>query len=137
MEKILKGKKQFEFNFFKNIKTMSNDKMESISSDEINLLIQYYLQELGYNHAAFAFGCESQIPEKISKRKVLPGSLVYLIQKGIMFTNMEAAAEKALDDPVIQFAHQLNLLRDDLNQNMELVDELCASTRLMKTFLFK
>lgn len=107
----------------------------SISSDEINLLIQYYLQELGYTHAAFAFGCESQIPTKeISKRKVQPGSLVYLIQKGIMFANMEAAAEKALDEPSIQFAHQLNLLRNDLNQNSELVDELCASTRLMKVF---
>lgn len=107
----------------------------SISSDEINLLIQHYLQELGYSHAAFAFGCESQIPTKeIAKRRVQPGSLVYLIQKGIMFAHMEAAAEKALAEPSVQFAHQLNLLRTNLRQSTELVDELCASTRRMKVF---
>lgn len=107
----------------------------SISSDEINLLIQHYLQELGYSHAAFAFGCESQIPLKeIAKRKVQPGSLVYLIQKGIMFAHMEAAAEKALDEPSRQFALQLSQLRANLRQSTELVDELCAATRRMKVF---
>ena len=107
----------------------------SISSDEINLLVQHYLQELGYSHAAFAFGCESKIPlNKISKRHVQPGALVYLIQKGIMFAQMEAAAEKALEEPSSLFAHQLNVLRANLRQSTDLVNELCAATRRMKVF---
>lgn len=107
----------------------------SISSDEINLLVQHYLQELGYSHAAFAFGCESEIPTKaISKRRVQPGALVYLIQKGIMFADMEAAAENALEDPNSLFARQLDLLRTNLRQSTELVDEQSSSTRKMKVF---
>ncbi|OHT03789.1 hypothetical protein TRFO_01459 [Tritrichomonas foetus] len=107
----------------------------SISSDEINLLVQHYLQELGYSHAAFAFGCESKIPlNKISKRHVQPGALVYLIQKGIMFAQMEAAAEKALEEPNSLFAHQLNVLRINLRQSNDLVNELCSATRKMKVF---
>ena len=105
----------------------------SICSDEINLLIQHYLQELGFHHSAFAFGCESKIPlNPISKRKVQPGSLVYLIQKGIMYSQMEAAADAALSDPSTQFAHQLNLLRANLRQSAELVDEICSASRRMK-----
>lgn len=107
----------------------------SISSEEINLLIQHYLQELGYSHAAFAFGCESQIPlHEIAKKKVQPGSLVYLVQKGIMLAHMEAAAEKALDNPAVQFSHQLTLLHNNLRQCTEQIDELCAATRRVKIF---
>ncbi|KAH0786741.1 Adaptin N terminal region family protein [Histomonas meleagridis] len=105
----------------------------SICSDEINLLIQHYLQELGFDHSAFAFGCESKISlNPISQRKVQPGSLVYLIQKGIMYSQMEAAADAALSEPNTQFAHQLNLLRASLRQSAELVDEICSSSRRMK-----
>lgn len=107
----------------------------SICSDEINLLIQHYLQELGFNHSAFAFGCESRIPQNpISERPVQPGALVYLIQKGIMYSQMEAAADSALEEPSTQFSHQLNLLRSNLKQSSELVDELCSASRRTKIF---
>ena len=105
----------------------------SVSSDEINLLVQHYLQELGYSHTAFAFGCESKIPTKqIAKRKVQPGALVYLIQKGIMYAEMESAADAALSEPKTQFAKQLNLLRASLRQSTDLVEELCQASRRTK-----
>lgn len=105
----------------------------SVSSDEINLLVQHYLQELGYNHTAFAFGCESKIPTKqIAKRKVQPGALVYLIQKGIMYAEMESAASAALAEPQTQFARQLSLLRTSLRQSTDLVEELCQASRRTK-----
>lgn len=105
----------------------------SVSSDEVNLLVQHYLQELGYNHSAFAFGSESKIPmNPIAKREVPPGALVYLIQKGIMYSQMEAAAENAISQPQTVFAHQLNLLRANLRQSTDIVEELCAAARRMK-----
>ena len=106
----------------------------SISSDEINLLVQHYLQELGYTHAAFTFGCESNLPKKFAKNHVQPGALVYLIQKGIMFANMETAAENALTEPEKLFAKQLNLLRENLYLNSELIDEISKTTSKMKVF---
>jgi hypothetical protein len=72
----------------------------SLSCDEINLLIQHYLQEVGYEHAAFAFACESKIPLKpIARRPVPSGSLVYLVQKGILFSHIETAAESVIQAP--------------------------------------
>ena len=71
-----------------------------VSSYEINLLIQHYLQELGYDHAAFAFAVESRIPSHpIAQREVPPGSLVYLVQKGIMYSIIEKAADSSVQSP--------------------------------------
>lgn len=109
--------------------------MGSVSSDEINLLVQHYLQELGYTHSAFAFGCESKIPtKKIAERPVQPGALVYLIQKGVMYCDMEAAADKALANPKMgcEFGRQLNELRASLRESQSIVDELSNASRRMK-----
>jgi ABC-type uncharacterized transport system YnjBCD ATPase subunit len=66
----------------------------------LNNLIQHYLQEVGYEHAAFAFACESRIPEKaIARRPVPRGSLVYLVQKGILFSHIESVAESVIKAP--------------------------------------
>lgn len=105
----------------------------SVSSDEINLLIQRYFQELGYNHSAFSFGSESHIPKKkIAERNVPPGALVYLIQKGIMFSQIETSAEEAVNQPDELFGHELNYLRSNLKQSVEIANESNASTRRMK-----
>lgn len=108
-------------------------KQMCVSSEEINLLVQHYLQELGYDHAAFAFGCESKIPSKeIAKKEIPPGSLVYLVQKGIMYAQMEAAADEASSNPDTLFGHQLNLLRSNIRQSSEIAEELSSATRRLR-----
>ena len=112
---------------------MSNKEVVSVSSEEINLLVQHYLQELGFEHTAFSFGCESKIPMKnIAKREIPPGSLVYLIQKGIMYAQMEAAADEASTQPGTLFGHQLNLLRSNIKQSTEIAEELSSATRRLR-----
>lgn len=107
----------------------------SISSSEINILIQRYFQELGYDHSAFAFGSESKIPHhEVAKRNVPPGSLVYLIQKGIMFSQIDAAAQDAISNPDELFGHELNYLRANLRQSVDIADEVSQATRRMKVF---
>lgn len=104
-----------------------------VSSEEINLLVQHYLQELGYDHAAFAFGCESKIPTKeIASQEIPPGALVYLVQKGIMYAQMEAAADEASSNPDTLFGHQLNLLRSNIRQSSEIAEELSSATRRLR-----
>ena len=105
----------------------------SVSSEEINLLVQHYLQELGFEHTAFSFGCESKIPTKeIAKREIPPGSLVYLVQKGIMYAQMEAAADEAATQPETLFGHQLNLLKSNIKQSTEIAEELSSATRRLR-----
>ena len=107
----------------------------SVSSSEINILIQRYFQELGYDHSAFAFGSESQISHsKVAERKVPPGSLIYLIQKGIMFSQIDSAAQEAVGQPEELFGHELNYLRANLRQSVDIADEVSKSTRRMKVF---
>lgn len=107
----------------------------SISSNEINILIQRYFQELGYDHSAFAFGSESKIPHhEVAKRNVPPGSLVYLIQKGIMFSQIDAAAQDAISNPDELFGHELNYLRANLRQSVDIANEVSQATRRMKVF---
>ena len=105
----------------------------SVSSEEINLLVQRYLQELGFEHTAFAFGCESQIPSKpIANREIPVGSLVYLVQKGIIYSQMEAAADEAASQNDTAFGHQLQILRSTIKQNTEIAEELSAATRRLR-----
>jgi len=106
-----------------------------ISSDEINLLIQNYLQELNYDHTSFSFGCESKIPSNpIAERDVPPGSLVYLVQKGIMYAQMEAAAEEASMQQESMFMQHLNNLKSGVRQSMEIAEELLLQTQKIKIF---
>ena len=105
----------------------------SVSSEEINLLVQHYLQELGFEHTAFSFGCESKIPSKpIASREIPPGSLVYLVQKGIMYAQMEAAADEAATSPETLFGHQLNILRSNIRQSTEIAEEISSATKRIR-----
>ncbi|EAX92818.1 hypothetical protein TVAG_448150 [Trichomonas vaginalis G3] len=108
----------------------------TISSSEINILIQRYFQELGYDHSAFAFGSESKIPQHpVAEKQIPAGSLIYLIQKGIMFAQIDSAAhEIAEQENDSQFGEQINYLRANFRQSVEIADEVCQSTRRMKVF---
>ncbi|GAM22975.1 hypothetical protein SAMD00019534_061500, partial [Acytostelium subglobosum LB1] len=64
----------------------------SITSDEVNLLVYKYLQESGYNHAAFAFFNESNVARSSIAQlaEELPhGKLVTYLQKGLQYTQVE------------------------------------------------
>lgn len=103
--------------------SISDDDAASLSSAEVNLLIQHYLQELGYDHAAFAFACESRIPaHPIASRHVPPGALVNLVQKGVLFSHIESAANSAAQSPA-SFARNLAEVSSSVRQQRESVRE--------------
>lgn len=108
----------------------------SLSSDEINLLIQHYLQEFGYDHSAFAFGAESKIPlnTKIANRYVPPGSLVYLIQKGMMLSQIEKHAEDSVSSPSQSINNEINLIKLSLHQSSEANQDMLKATKLLQLF---
>jgi len=71
----------------------------SITSDELNFLVYRYLHESGFRHAAYTFGCESFVAKSnINGAKIAPGELVNLVQKGIMYNDLErSVAEDGAD----------------------------------------
>ncbi|KAL1527783.1 hypothetical protein AB1Y20_009168 [Prymnesium parvum] len=73
----------------------------SITSDELNFLVYRYLHESGFRHSAFTFGCESMVAKSnINGSKIPPGQLVNIIQKGIMYANLErSVADDGSDVP--------------------------------------
>jgi hypothetical protein len=102
-----------------------------LCSDEVNLLIQHYLQELSYDCAAFAFAYESRIPfQQISQRPVPSGSLVYLVQKGMILSQIEAAASRAPNFPS-SVPTTLGQLHQELRQQLETLQKNAdASSKL-------
>lgn len=63
----------------------------SITSDEVNYLVFRYLQESGFQHAAFTFGYESLVHKSdINGNDVPPGALVSFVQKGLQYLELEA-----------------------------------------------
>ena len=66
-------------------------KKMSITSDEVNYLVFRYLQESGFQHAAFTFGYESLVHKSdINGNDVPPGALVSFVQKGLQYLELEA-----------------------------------------------
>ena len=62
----------------------------SISSDEVNYLIYRYLVESGFSHSSFCFGYETAIHHVELKTRVNQGTLISLLQKGLLYTQVEA-----------------------------------------------
>ena len=63
----------------------------SLTSDEVNFLVYRYLLEAGFSHAAFVFGCESDVSRVDIEGKDVPvGALVSFIQKGFQMMELEA-----------------------------------------------
>lgn len=105
----------------------------SLSSDEINLLIQHYLQEFGYNHSAFAFGAESKIPTRqMANRYVPPGSLIYLVQKGMMLSQIEKHAEDSVNFSPNGITNEVTSIIDSLHQSMEMNHDALENTRKLR-----
>lgn len=106
----------------------------SLSSDEINLLIQHYLQEFGYEHSAFAFGAESKIPlnTKIANHYVPPGSLVYLIQKGMMLSQIEKHAEESLSSTSHAINNEIITIKSSMHQSKEANQDMLNATKLLQ-----
>ncbi|SPP77855.1 F-box-like/WD repeat-containing protein TBL1XR1 [Drosophila guanche] len=62
----------------------------SFSSDEVNFLVYRYLQESGFLHSAYVFGTESHISRsRIDGRLVPPAALITILQKGLLYTEVE------------------------------------------------
>ena len=68
----------------------------SISSDEISFLIQRYFQECGFEHSLYTFNAESQTDlSSISGSRVPPGALITLLQKGLLYIQLEKEISSA------------------------------------------
>lgn len=82
----------------------------SITSDDLNFLIYRYLHESGFGHSAFTFGCESMVAKSnINGAKIPPGELVNLVQKGIMYTELEQSVTE--DGSLVENPEPFSLLR--------------------------
>ena len=65
--------------------------MTNLTSDEINYLIYRYLTESGFSHSSFSFANESGILKSdIKGSQVGPGSLIRILQKGLLYMSLEA-----------------------------------------------
>jgi transducin (beta)-like 1 len=65
----------------------------SFTSDELNYLIYRYLKEAGFEHSAFTFGNESRVAVdriSVAPSDVIPGTLVYVVQKGLQYLEVES-----------------------------------------------
>jgi transducin (beta)-like 1 len=60
----------------------------SVTSDEINYLVYRYLAESGFQHSSFCFQYESLVHLQ-DKNTVNNGQLINLIQKGLLFSQVE------------------------------------------------
>uniref|UniRef100_A0A6B2L202 LisH domain-containing protein n=1 Tax=Arcella intermedia TaxID=1963864 RepID=A0A6B2L202_9EUKA len=114
----------------------------SFTSYELNYAIYRYLIEAGFDHSAFTFLHESKILEKVEKldgvENVDTGALVYVLQKGLQFIEVERSflkdgTEVQLEEPVRlltplkvktrpKVKASIDLKRVDLNETMEQVD---------------
>ncbi|KAH0785441.1 F-box-like/WD repeat-containing protein TBL1XR1 [Histomonas meleagridis] len=62
----------------------------SISSDEINFLIQRYFYECGFEHSLYTFNAESTTDlSNMNGSQIPPGALITLLQKGLLYIQLE------------------------------------------------
>eukprot|EP01125_Pyxidicula_operculata_P005311 TRINITY_DN1908_c0_g1_i2.p1 TRINITY_DN1908_c0_g1~~TRINITY_DN1908_c0_g1_i2.p1 ORF type:complete len:867 (+),score=216.17 TRINITY_DN1908_c0_g1_i2:52-2652(+) len=81
----------------------------SFTSDELNYLIYRYMKEAGFEHSAFTFAAESRVIHfDGNPSEVLPGTLVYIVQKGLQFMEVEATIQE--DGTEIELGEPLTLL---------------------------
>ena len=67
-----------------------------ISSDEINFLVMRYFQECGFDHSYYTFNHESSIDlANISGSQIPPGALITLLQKGLLYIQLEKEINSA------------------------------------------
>lgn len=107
----------------------------SIQSDDINSLILHYFQEMGYQHSSFSFAVESSIISKpISKQVIPPGSLVSLIQKGVLMSQIETGADSALHNQHSSFQWEVLKIRDSIQSSIQSIEERSSASRQTNIF---
>ena len=72
----------------------------AIKLEEINTLVWRYLNENGFQHTAFLFKTESMVEASDSSVSHLPsGILISLLQKSLLYLQLEKRVNKARSDP--------------------------------------
>lgn len=83
----------------------------SISSDEVNFLIQRYFQESGFEHSAYSFNAESLLDfTNINGSQIPKGALITLLQKGLLYIQLEKQINNTGKPGAGAFNSQLTLL---------------------------
>jgi hypothetical protein len=99
----------------------------ALSSNEVNFLVYRYLLESGFGHAAFAFGCESDVDRiEIEGKDVPVGALVSFIQKGFQMMEIEANLNASGSDvygKYVQFSAN-DILTKDLDELRSIAKEM-------------
>jgi len=83
----------------------------AFTSDELNYLIYRYLKEAGFDHSAFTFGNESRVSVdrvSVAPSDVLPGTLIYVVQKGLQYLAVESTITE--DGNEVELEEPINLL---------------------------
>jgi transducin (beta)-like 1 len=93
----------------------------SISSDEISFLIQRYFYESGFDHSLYTFNTESQTDlTAINGSQIPPGALITLLQKGLLYIQLEKEIHSANRGGTAFIGSQLTLLDAALREGASL-----------------
>lgn len=99
----------------------------ALTSNEVNFLVYRYLLESGFGHAAFVFGCESDVDRiDIDGKDVPVGALVSFVQKGFQMMELEANLNASGNDvygKYVQFTAD-DILTKDLSELREIAKEI-------------
>lgn len=105
--------------------------LSALSSNEVNFLVYRYLLESGFGHAAFTFGCESDVDRIDVEGKDVPvGALVSFIQKGFQMMEIEANLNASGSDvygKYVQFSAN-DILTKDLDELRNIAKEMQTDT---------
>ena len=92
--------------------------------DEINFLVWRYMQENGFPHSAYVFETESHADaSNITSAQIPPGALITLLQKSIVYLNLEKSIRLAKHDPNSSVAAEIERINMAFPRNQEKTDE--------------
>lgn len=107
----------------------------SFSSDEVNFLVYRYLQESGFQHSAFTFGIESHISQSnINGALVPPAALLTIIQKGLLYTEVELSVGEDGDAKPVESLSLIDAVMPEIKlqkivKTEAIKNESCASIK--------
>ena len=118
----------------------------SVSMDEINFLVWRYMQENGFPHAAFVFETESLADTtNITTAQIPPGALISLLQKSIIYLNLEKSIRLAKADPNSTVASEIEKINQafphtqpeqNSNEGIEVTDISHSNATFIKSINF-
>jgi len=93
----------------------------SISNDELSFLILRYFKESGFNHSHFTYINESNIDTtSINGSQIPPGALITLLQKGLLYIQLERQILNGGKGSEQGFGSQITLLNAALREGTAL-----------------